>query len=94
MIGLTMERDQLYERIDKRVELMLNAGLLEEVTRLYKDGVEGQAIQAIGYKELYAFLRGECSFESAIEQLKQNSRRYAKRQLTCSATVVKRFGLM
>ncbi len=82
MIGLTMERNQLYERINKRVDLMLNDGLLDEVTRLFNDGVEGQAIQGIGYKEIYAFLRGECSFDSAVDQLKQNSRRYAKRQLT------------
>jgi len=83
IIGLTMEREQLYCRINERVEQMLADGLLEEVKSLYDRGLSDcQSIQAIGYKELYAYLDGHISFEEAVEQLKQNSRRYAKRQLT------------
>jgi len=83
IIGLTMEREILYERINKRVDLMLQAGLLNEVRQLFQDGLtDCQSIQAIGYKELYDYLYGRSTFEQAVENLKQNSRRYAKRQLT------------
>ncbi|MBW7651893.1 tRNA (adenosine(37)-N6)-dimethylallyltransferase MiaA [Anoxybacillus sp. ST4] len=83
LIGLTMEREKLYERINKRVDQMIAQGLIEEVKRLHEKGVRDcQAIQAIGYKELYSYLDGLITLEEAIEQLKQNSRRYAKRQLT------------
>ncbi|MFC0043643.1 tRNA (adenosine(37)-N6)-dimethylallyltransferase MiaA [Metabacillus iocasae] len=83
LIGLTMDREQLYSRINSRVDLMVNEGLIEEVQSLYNQGIRDvQSIQAIGYKELYAYLEGEVSLEEAIEQLKINSRRYAKRQLT------------
>ncbi|KZZ82760.1 tRNA (adenosine(37)-N6)-dimethylallyltransferase MiaA [Bacillus sp. SJS] len=83
IIGLTMDRETLYYRINQRVDKMLDEGLLEEVTGLYQDGLKtGQAVQAIGYKEIYRYLDGEISLEEAVEQLKQNSRRYAKRQLT------------
>ena len=83
IIGLTMEREQLYRRINERVEQMLAEGLLEEAKALYDRGIRDcQSVQAIGYKELYAYFEGRVSLEEAIEQLKQNSRRYAKRQLT------------
>ncbi|MFP7332413.1 tRNA (adenosine(37)-N6)-dimethylallyltransferase MiaA [Shouchella clausii] len=82
LIGLEMERQALYERINRRVDAMMEAGLLEEVHRLYQRGIQGQAIQAIGYKELYAYFDGKCTCDEAIEALKTNSRRYAKRQLT------------
>lgn len=83
LIGLTMERDQLYERINRRVDIMVEEGLLEEVQSLYNRGLrECQSIQAIGYKEIYQFLDGHVSYVDAIDMLKQNSRRYAKRQLT------------
>lgn len=83
MIGLTMERDKLYERINQRVDLMLEQGLLEEVKSLYDRGIKNcQSVQAIGYKELYDYLDGVVTLEEAIEKLKQNSRRYAKRQFT------------
>ncbi|SDB92962.1 tRNA (adenosine(37)-N6)-dimethylallyltransferase MiaA [Shouchella lonarensis] len=82
MIGLTMARERLYERINKRVDEMMTAGLLEEVRQLHEEGIRGQSIQAIGYKELYQYLDGEVSLAEAVAQLKQNSRRYAKRQLT------------
>ncbi|WP_261133005.1 tRNA (adenosine(37)-N6)-dimethylallyltransferase MiaA [Bacillus sp. Marseille-Q3570] len=82
-IGLTMDREQLYERINLRVDLMLEEGLLDEVKALYEAEVRNtQAVQAIGYKELYAYFEGRCSLEEAITTLKRNSRRYAKRQLT------------
>lgn len=83
VVGLTMEREQLYDRINLRVDLMMDQGLIEEVKNLYNLGLRDcQSIQAIGYKELYAYFDGTVSLEDAIEQLKQNSRRYAKRQLT------------
>nr|WP_095407481.1 tRNA (adenosine(37)-N6)-dimethylallyltransferase MiaA [Bacillus wudalianchiensis] len=83
LIGLTMDREMLYSRINHRVDIMMEAGLLEEVKRLWENGIRsGQAVQAIGYKELFGYLRGEATLEQAVEQLKQNSRNYAKRQLT------------
>jgi tRNA dimethylallyltransferase len=83
MVGLTMERSQLYERINKRVDIMIEQGLVEEAKSLYDRGIRDcQSIQAIGYKELYDYFEGLYSLEEAIETLKQNSRRYAKRQLT------------
>ncbi|WP_371017426.1 tRNA (adenosine(37)-N6)-dimethylallyltransferase MiaA [Pseudalkalibacillus sp. JSM 102089] len=82
-VGLTMDRDVLYERINQRVDLMVEAGLLEEAQRLYDEGVRNcQSVQAIGYKEIYRYLEDRVSLEDAIMELKQNSRRYAKRQLT------------
>ncbi|WP_066068951.1 tRNA (adenosine(37)-N6)-dimethylallyltransferase MiaA [Neobacillus soli] len=83
LVGLTMERENLYERINLRVDLMLKAGLLAEVKGLYDQGLRDcQSIQAIGYKEIYEYLDGKVTFEEAVANLKQNSRRYAKRQLT------------
>ncbi len=83
LIGLTMEREKLYERIDLRVDIMMEQGLLNEAERLYEAGVRNcQSVQAIGYKELYEYLDGKVTLEEAVTTLKQNSRRYAKRQLT------------
>lgn len=83
IIGMNLDREALYERINLRVDKMIEQGLLEEVRRLWEKGIRNvQAVQAIGYKEIYQYLDGEISFEEAIEQLKQNTRRYAKRQLT------------
>ncbi|XKO56469.1 tRNA (adenosine(37)-N6)-dimethylallyltransferase MiaA [Lysinibacillus fusiformis] len=82
-LGQNMSREVLYDRINRRVDLMMENGLLEEVQGLWQQNIRGvQSIQAIGYKELYDFLDGKCSLEGAIDSLKQNSRRYAKRQLT------------
>ncbi|WP_347552725.1 tRNA (adenosine(37)-N6)-dimethylallyltransferase MiaA [Pseudalkalibacillus hwajinpoensis] len=82
-IGLTMDREALYNRINKRVDLMMEDGLLEEAQRLYAAGVqECQSVQAIGYKEIYRLIENRVSFEDAVNELKLNSRRYAKRQLT------------
>lgn len=83
LIGLTMDREVLYERINQRVDLMVTQGLIEEVKQLYDKGIRNtQAIQAIGYKEIYDYFNGKITYDDAINQLKQNSRRYAKRQLT------------
>ena len=84
-IALSFERrEDLYARIDARVDGMLRAGLAEEVRALLASGVpeSGTAMQAIGYKEIAAALRGETTLEEAAEQVKQSSRRYAKRQLS------------
>jgi tRNA dimethylallyltransferase len=83
LIGLTMDREMLYNRINFRVDLMMEQGLLDEVKYFYENGLKDcQSIQAIGYKELYDYFDGKVPLEEAIENLKQNSRRYAKRQLT------------
>lgn len=83
IIGLTMEREKLYERINQRVDEMIQKGLIDEVKRLYDQGLRNcQSIQAIGYKELYAYFDGLLTLEEAIELLKKNTRRYAKRQYT------------
>lgn len=83
IIGLTMDRAKLYERINLRADLMIDAGLLEEVQGLYqKISGDAQSIHSIGYRELYDYLDEKVSLEDAIEAIKQNSRRYAKRQLT------------
>ncbi|ANU10586.1 tRNA (adenosine(37)-N6)-dimethylallyltransferase MiaA [Planococcus antarcticus DSM 14505] len=83
IIGLDMPRDILYERINQRVDTMLQRGLVEEVQALRQRGIRDvQSIQAIGYREIYAYLDEQESFERAIEKLKQNSRKYAKRQFT------------
>ncbi|EFI83421.1 tRNA (adenosine(37)-N6)-dimethylallyltransferase MiaA [Listeria grayi] len=83
-IGLDLPREQLYTRINARVELMLQAGLVEEARNLYEQGLDKNlpAMKGIGYKELFAFFEGDTSLEAATDQIKQNSRRFAKRQLT------------
>jgi tRNA dimethylallyltransferase len=82
IIGLNMERSLLYERINKRVYGMVEAGLFEEVRSLYKQNIHTQAIKAIGYKEIYQYFEGLISKDEAIRLIQRNSRRYAKRQLT------------
>ncbi|MBQ1281056.1 MAG: tRNA (adenosine(37)-N6)-dimethylallyltransferase MiaA [Oscillospiraceae bacterium] len=84
-LGLNFtERQDLYDRIDRRVDIMVESGLWAEVERLLAGGVResATALQAIGYKEPIQALRGEITREEAIEKIKQESRRYAKRQLT------------
>ena len=80
-IGLTIERDLLYQKINTRVDEMLEKGLLEEVHKLlpYK---ENNALQTVGYKELFAFYNNEYTLEEAVANIKKNTRRFAKRQLT------------
>ncbi len=84
IFGIDAERCVLYDRIDRRVDIMLEKGLLEEVKNLYQSGLsrEATAMQAIGYKELFDFIEDKCTFDGAVEKIKQESRRYAKRQLT------------
>lgn len=78
-----MDRKVLYELINKRVDKMIEMGLIEEVKSLMaKFGTECKSFQAIGYKELIKYLKGEVSKEDAIEEIKKNSRNYAKRQVT------------
>ncbi len=82
-IGLTCDRNTLYERINNRVDEMFQDGLLDEVKGFYDAGIKSKAIlTAIGYKELYNFFEGLISFEEAKELIKKNSRHYAKRQYT------------
>ena len=78
------ERETLYERINKRVDLMMETGLLAEAKGFYavRDTLSKTARQAIGYSELFEYFDGKCSQDEAIDAIKQNSRRYAKRQLT------------
>ena len=78
---LNIERSKLYDRINQRVDQMMDQGLLEEVKALYPYR-ELKALQTVGYTELFAHLAGECSLEQAIEKIKQHSRNYAKRQIT------------
>lgn len=83
IIGIDMDRNKLYERINQRVDMMMANGLEEEARSLYEEGIrDTQSVKAIGYKELFSYFDGYISKEEAIEQIKQNSRRYAKRQLT------------
>ncbi len=84
LIGLTRNRLKLYARINKRVDIMLSAGLIEEVENLKKSGLDDsfQSMQGIGYKEVLAYLNGLYDLDTMISLLKQNSRRYAKRQMT------------
>ena len=80
-IGLELPRDVLYERINKRVDLMIEEGLEKEVKSLISQK-NLNALNTVGYKEIFDYLEGKTSFEFAIEKIKINSRRYAKRQLT------------
>ncbi|MCM3732082.1 tRNA (adenosine(37)-N6)-dimethylallyltransferase MiaA [Fictibacillus nanhaiensis] len=83
LVGLTMNRETLYERINKRVDLMIETGILEEAKWLLSQDISNSlAAKAIGYKELFPYLKGEISLEEAVSLLKRNSRRYAKRQFT------------
>ena len=81
---LNLPRPKLYRRIEKRVDQMIEEGLLEETGRLLKKGIpsDSTAMQSIGYKELAEYLRGECNEEEAVQKIKLNSRHYAKRQIT------------
>lgn len=83
-IGLTLPRELLYERINKRVDLMIEKGLIEETKNLFEKygKYNYKSLQAIGYKELFSWYRNEISYEEAIELIKKKSRNYAKRQYT------------
>lgn len=82
--GLNMDRKMLYERIEKRVDLMLEAGFLDEVKRIMVKGYDRSlpALQGLGYKQLIMHLNGECTLDEAIELIKRDTRRFAKRQIS------------
>ncbi len=84
VIILNMDREKLYERIELRIDLMMQEGLLEEVKGLLDKGYTPDLVsmQGIGYKEFIPYFNGECTLEEAVTQLKTNTRRFAKRQLT------------
>ncbi len=84
VFGLNWERDELYERIDRRVDKMFQDGLTEEVRHLKEKGFDTgtTAMQGIGYKEILSYLKGECTLEETIYILKRDTRHYAKRQMT------------
>ena len=84
VIILNMDREKLYERIELRIDLMMEQGLLEEVKGLLEKGYSPELVsmQGIGYKEFVPYFNGECTLEEAVTQLKTNTRRFAKRQLT------------
>ncbi|HDY9531040.1 TPA: tRNA (adenosine(37)-N6)-dimethylallyltransferase MiaA [Staphylococcus argenteus] len=83
LIGIEMSRKTLYSRINKRVDIMLDHGLFKEVQQLVEQGYEScQSMQAIGYKELIPVINGQMIYEDAVNELKQHSRQYAKRQMT------------
>ncbi|MFR0610622.1 tRNA (adenosine(37)-N6)-dimethylallyltransferase MiaA [Limosilactobacillus mucosae] len=83
LIGLTTERSVLYERINQRVDLMIKSGLLDEARWLYEQGGENyQSGKGIGYRELFPYFKGEATLDDAVAKIKQDSRHYAKRQLT------------
>ena len=83
MIGITYrDREKLYERINARVDIMLENGLLDEAKDAFQKNLGGGAVQAIGHKEFFDYFSGETSFDEAVENLKRSTRRYAKRQLT------------
>ena len=81
---LNNDRQVLYERIEKRVDIMLEQGLVAEVEALYKEGYDSNLVsmQGLGYKEILAYLKGECTLEEAVYILKRDTRHFAKRQLT------------
>ncbi len=82
-IGLTTERESLYHKINKRVDIMIENGLLKEAEYIYNTKIRSKAINTvIGYKELFPYFEKKESLETCLEQIKQNSRRYAKKQYT------------
>ena len=82
-IGLTTDRDTLYDRINKRVDVMLKDGLLNEAKKVYESNIRTKAIMTpIGYKELFPYFENKISLDEALDKIRQDSRRYAKRQYT------------
>jgi tRNA dimethylallyltransferase len=81
LIGLEAERSVIYNRINQRVDTMMNEGLLEEVQKIFKYK-QLNALKTVGYRELFRYFEGEISLAFAIEEIKKNTRRFAKRQLT------------
>lgn len=81
LIGLEAERAEMYERINLRVDLMMQAGLLKEAKKLYPNK-ELNALQTVGYRELFSFFDGNSTLDFAVEEIKKNTRHFAKRQMT------------
>ena len=82
-IGLTTDRERLYDRINKRVDIMISNGLLDEAKGIYDSGIRSKAIMTpIGYKELFDYFSGVSDLDSCVDLIKQRSRNYAKRQYT------------
>lgn len=83
-IGLNMDRAKLYQKINQRVDKMIDLGLVDEVKNLLDEGLDkySQSLKAIGYKEVISYLDGEIDFDEMVDLIKKNSRHYAKRQLT------------
>jgi tRNA dimethylallyltransferase len=82
IIGLITDRELLYQRINERVDKMMNDGLLDEAKLLFEKYPNAQAVQGIGYKEFFPYFKGESSLTQCVELVKKNSRNYAKRQIT------------
>ncbi len=84
LIGLNMDRELLYERINRRVRMMIDAGWIDEVTSLLESGLTGneKSLAGLGYRDMVAAIRGEISLDDAIEKIKRDTRRFAKRQMT------------
>lgn len=84
MVGLNLSREKLYERINLRVDMMLNEGWLKEVEEILQSGIpsDAPALQGLGYKQLVMYLKGQLSLDYAVELIKRDTRRFAKRQLT------------
>lgn len=83
-LGLNMDRAKLYEKINQRVDKMVDLGLVDEVKNLLDDGLDknSQSLKAIGYKEVISYIDGDIDFDEMVDLIKKNSRHYAKRQLT------------
>lgn len=83
-IGFNMDRAKLYQKINQRVDKMIDLGLIDEVKNLLDEGLDknSQSLKAIGYKEVISYLDGEIDFDEMVDLIKKNSRHYAKRQLT------------
>ncbi len=81
IIGLTAEREIIYDRINHRVDIMMQNGLLQEAKNLYKHK-ELNALQTVGYRELFDFFDGKFDLDFAVSEIKKNTRRFAKRQTT------------
>ncbi|MBQ3611791.1 MAG: tRNA (adenosine(37)-N6)-dimethylallyltransferase MiaA, partial [Firmicutes bacterium] len=84
LIGLTRDRAELYDRVNRRVDILMNEGLLDEVKGLMDMGLtqENISMKGIGYKELMDHLDGRCTVDDAVDTVKKNTRHYAKKQLT------------
>ncbi|WP_106767795.1 tRNA (adenosine(37)-N6)-dimethylallyltransferase MiaA [Paenibacillus faecalis] len=84
LVGLTMDRQMLYKRIEERIDIMLGQGLVKEVSGLLAKGYAPELVsmQGLGYKEIVSYLQGEYSYEEAVQLLKRDTRRFAKRQLS------------